>query len=137
MEMAPKPGERTFERPYARILLEIANEDLESSRGLFESKRGRAENIVFLAQQAIEKSLKAVLCHFGIPIPLVHDLGALIAKMPGEVIVPMGYELTRFNDYAGILRYERGHGKLSVEDIDAAIAASQEVCDWAKSLVCL
>jgi hypothetical protein len=41
--------------------------------------------------------------------------------------------LTRYNDYAGILRYERGHERLELADIQAALQVAREVLTWAKS----
>lgn len=135
MNPPQKPGERLFDKDYARTLLEIAAEDLDSARGLHQSGMGRKENIVYLAQQAIGKAIKAVLCHSGIAVPLVHDLGALIAKLPANEAPPHGYDLLRFNDFAGILRYERGHSKLSREDLESALAAGQDVVTWATRLI--
>lgn len=135
MNPPPKTGERLFDKEYAKTLLDIAKEDLDSARGLHQSGRGRKENVVFLVQQAIEKAIKAVLCHTCTAVPLVHDLGALVAKLPTSESPPHGYDLLRFNDYAGILRYERGHSKLSIEDLESALAAGQDVIDWAIKII--
>jgi hypothetical protein len=65
---------------------------------------------------------------------LIHDLGALVAKMPDRVTPPFGYELTRYNHYAGILRYERGHEPLSLAEVKAAVDAARQVMTWAKKV---
>ena len=39
---------------------------------------------------------------------MLHDIGALIGSLPEDKYPPYDYELTKFNDYAGILRYEEG-----------------------------
>lgn len=78
--MSPKQQERRFDPAYAKTLLEIAYGDYRT----------------------------AVLCHRKIPVPLVHDLGALLAKLPDGTQPDAGYELTRFNDFAGVRRYEEG-----------------------------
>jgi len=130
-----KQGERLFAKDYAGTLLDIAIQDLKSAQALRKASEGRRENIVFLTQQAIEKAIKAVICHHGLPVPLVHDLGALIARLPADVNAPHGYDLLRFNDYAGILRYERGHSALTDEDLDAAVAAGADVLAWASTVI--
>jgi HEPN domain-containing protein len=135
MTPPPKSGERQFDREYAKTLIQIAIEDLQSARGLRKSNEGRRENVVFLVQQAIEKAIKAVICHQGLPVPLVRELGALVARLPANLDVPHGYDLLKFNDYAGILRYERGHGKLTTADLDAALAAGADVVDWAQKQI--
>lgn len=60
--MTPKK-ERHFKPEYAKELIAIARGDLASAFGLKKIKMGRPENICYHAEQSIEKSLKAVLCH--------------------------------------------------------------------------
>lgn len=129
--MTPKSGERYFEKKYSLVLIDIAKEDQFAASALAKNNKTRKETAIFLAQQCIEKSLKAVLCHLEMPVPLVHDLGALVAKMPDKIDPPYGYELTRFNDYAGILRYENGGEKLTNKDVAAALKVSGQVHKWA------
>lgn len=130
--MTPKGGERQFDKTYAPVLFNIAVEDLESARFLASAKTGRKETVIFLCQQAMEKALKATLCSFGLAVPLVHDLGVLVARMPEDIEPPYGYDLTRYNDYAGILRYEKGHSRISKKDLEAALSVTQEVLDWCR-----
>ena len=129
--MTPKTGERLFAREYGKVLFGIAQDDLESAKGLAKSGLGRPETVIFQCQQAIEKALKAVLCAKLVPVPLIHDFGALVAKMPDGVEPPYSYGLSRYNDFAGILRYERGHTKVTQADIDAALQVAAEVISWA------
>jgi|GEM_PF-4425948 len=51
-----------FTKSYAHELLRIAKQDLDSAQFLSKQKSLRVENVFLLAQQALEKSLKAVLC---------------------------------------------------------------------------
>lgn len=133
--MSPKSGERRFDRKYTSVLIDIAKADQFAAKALAKNSKTRKETALFLAQQCIEKSLKAVLCHYGRPIPLVHDLGALVAKMPDGIEPPFGYQLTQFNDYAGILRYENGSEKLTAKDVKGALEVSEKVYQWAVSQV--
>jgi len=123
-----------FEKSYAKELLEIAEQDLDSARVLASHwKRGRIENIFFLAQQSVEKALKAYLCHHHGEFPLVHDIGVLLGKL--DELPPRGYELVTFSQFAGIRRYETGKAQLAKEDIDVAILAAQEVADWVRTRI--
>lgn len=133
--MSPKVGERNFEKKYALTLIGIAKDDYFAAAALAKNSRARKETALFLIQQCIEKSLKSVLCHLGLPIPLVHDLGALVGKMPDKIHPPFGYELARFNDYAGILRYERGSEKISSKDVTAALKIGKQVYSWANKII--
>lgn len=89
-----------FKKDYAQELLIIAKGDLDSAIELSKATSGRPENTVFLAQQSVEKSIKAVLVHLQIAFPLVHDLGILIALLPDEKMPPEGFALTELNPFA-------------------------------------
>ena len=83
--MSPKNQERLFPHAYATELLHIARGDHDSASFLLSglaTEGVRPENVAYLFQQAIEKALKAALCAIGRPVPLVHDLGVLVAKIP-------------------------------------------------------
>ncbi len=73
--------EQRFRKEYATELIEIAFGDLESARGLVVAKMGRKENILYFAQQSIEKAFKAVLCALEKPIPITHDLVFLLDRL--------------------------------------------------------
>jgi len=132
--MSPKNQERLFKKEYAKELCEIASGDLESAKGLLEISKGRPENICFLVQQSMEKAIKAVLCFYEVPVPLVHDLGVLIAKLPTDVSPPEGYRLIQFNEYATVRRYEEGEAILTVAEIQLAVSLGEQVLSWAKSI---
>ena len=118
-----------FNSSYAKELLSIAEADLESAKVLAATwQRGRVENIFFLIQQAVEKSLKAYLCHKQCDVPMVHDLGILLGKM--DQLPPQGYSLVSFSQFAGIRRYESGKAQLDKSDIDAAMASGEQVLLW-------
>ena len=133
--MSPKDQEKLFHKEYASELIRIAESDLESANVLKSSAKGRAENVCFHAQQAMEKALKAALCALGRKVPLVHDLGALIAKLPDDDTRPFGYELIVYNDYAAIRRYEEGAEILTEKELKQALDQAKAVLEWAKSLI--
>ena len=122
-----------FPKEYTKELLRISQGDLESAVALSNAKSGRPENIVFMAQQAVEKYLKAVLVHLEIAFPLLHDLGVLVALLPDDKMPPEGFELMELNPFASIRRYHEGDVPLTKEEIDAALKVAQNIANWAKS----
>ncbi len=86
-------------------------------------------------QQSIEKSIKAVLVHFEIAFPLVHDLGILVALVPTQNEPPFGFNLTELNQYATTRRYEEGHFNLTVEELKISLDATLEVLNWAEIII--
>lgn len=127
---------RLFKKQYAQELFRIAQGDLQSARILAKDlKSGRPENVVFLAQQSVEKSVKAVLVHAQIAFPLVHDLGILVALVPDDHAPPSGFNLTELNPYASVKRYEEGQLPLTIEEIEIALDVSQKVLLWAQNFL--
>ena len=134
--MTPRDQERLYEREYAKELLAIAQADFESAKMLAKatakSTLGRKENVIFLVQQSIEKAVKAALCWHRRPIPFVHDLGILVAKLPDNITPPEGYNLSHLNEYATVRRYEKGRFQISSKDVSVTLALGKKVLDWAK-----
>lgn len=125
-----------FPKEYSIELLQIAVGDLKSAEVLFESiKLGRLENILYMAQQSVEKSIKAMLIHFQLKFPFVHDIGILIALLPVDHYPPGGFELTSLNPYASVRRYEEGRIPLESDEIQAALKAAQLVVAWASKKI--
>jgi HEPN domain-containing protein len=126
------PKAKRFQKEYAIELLRIAEGDLQSAIDLNELQRGRIENILYLCQQAIEKSIKSVLIFLQKPIPMTHDLETLIVLLPTEDLPPHSSELSAFSIYASIRRYEEGYEEIEDEELLAAIQISREIIEWAK-----
>jgi HEPN domain-containing protein len=127
--------DQTFKKTYAIELLRIAFGDLESAKALHSTGRGRPENVCYLAQQVIEKSLKAALVWRQIAFPLIHDSNALVAKLPQQDLPPHGYDLGELNQFATVRRYEEGRALLTNDQVQAALGVAEEVWDWANRLV--
>lgn len=137
--MSPKDQERQFPRKYSVELLRIATADHESAyyllTGVRSSYNVRPENAAYFCQQAIAKALKAVLCAQGEPVPMVHDLGVLVAKIPDTLEPAFGYELSGLDEYATVRRYEEGRYKLRDDELEEIRALSERVLSWARSIV--
>lgn len=130
--MSPKKQERLFPKEYAQVLWRIADGDYRTVVALAQSSDYRIENAFYLAQQSIEKALKAVLVHRGISIPLIHDLSALLSKLPEDSDSPFGYELNALSEYATIRRYEEGSWTPTNEDLLEILSKTKVMLDWAK-----
>jgi HEPN domain-containing protein len=126
---------RKFKKEYAKDLLKIAEGDLKSSLVLSRSQDGRPENILFLAQQSVEKAIKALLVHQEIAFPLVHDLGILVALLPDPLIPPGGFDLIQLNPYASVRRCEEGALPLTSEEIHIALDMAEQVLVWVREKV--
>jgi HEPN domain-containing protein len=124
-----------FNKNYASELLGIAKGDLTSAEALCKANSGRPENVVFLAQQSVEKAVKAALIHLEISFPLVHDLGILVALLPDDKAPPHGFSLAELNPFASVRRYEEGPIPLSEEEIKGAIDVARSVIHWADNLI--
>lgn len=107
------PLSRKYKKEYALELLTIAEGDLESARGLAQIRRGRQENIIYTAQQSIEKSLKAVLVFYERPIVHTHDLDVLVTALSEYGTPPEAHRLGAFSQYATVRRYEQGYEELN------------------------
>jgi HEPN domain-containing protein len=123
---------RLFKKEYARELLAVALGDLETAEALAKIRIKRTENLLFHAQQAIEKSLKACLCWEELPIPMVHDLAVIVDHLPKGAQPPHADEISDLTQFATVRRYEEGVAQFSPQEIAEVLAAANAICQWAK-----
>lgn len=133
--MTPKKNERLFPVTYSKDLIEIAIGDLKTAKALISAPDIRIENAFYMVQQSVEKCLKAVLVSLNVPVPLVHDLGILLGKLPQDIEPPYGYELNELNQYASIRRYEEGYWKPTNDELTKTIARADEIISWAREII--
>ena len=134
--MSPSQQERRFKKQYARELLAIAEQDWKTAQFLLEGwDRIRTENYFFTVQQCLEKVIKAVLVHLELPVPLVHDLGILLAKVPRSQEPPFGYEIGALSEFAAVRRYEEGSLVWNREEADEALELGLRALDWARRVL--
>ena len=108
-------------RELALELLEVATRELRALKGMSDPETFTDEVFGFLAQQAVEKSLKAWLCLLSIEFPLTHDLTDLLARLrdAGQDVDDL-WDLAEYNPFAVELRYSA----LSEHDIPIDRAAA-------------
>lgn len=95
------------------------------------------EDLCFDAQQAAEKSLKAIFILHAKKFPFTYDIGELLSEL--EAFIPDIPDAVRtafiLTDYAVATRYP-GWGKpVTSEEYQEALAKSLLVFQWAKSLI--
>ena len=120
--------ERLFKQEYAQELLKIAKNDLEAARTLIKNPEIRYETVFFQLQQAVEKSLKAVLVHKKKMVPLVHDIAIIIDRL--DTPPPNAEALIELTDFASIRRYEEGTFEVTSEETKAAIEAVEQAINF-------
>jgi len=90
----------------------------------------------FHAQQAVEKSLKAVLIHRGLPYPKTHNLRVLYDLLPGDLDPPPEVEeAVGLSDYAVVSRYPGEFEAVSPEDYREAVRLTRAVVEWVRRVV--
>jgi HEPN domain-containing protein len=119
----------------AAQLLRRANEDLAAVEAMVSMEAVADAIIGFHAQQAVEKSLKAVLAAREVAFPFIHDIDGLAqlcteagAKLPDELD-----GVDRLTPYAAGFRYD-DHATVNVSRETAKQWATIAV-QWAKTLV--
>jgi HEPN domain-containing protein len=98
--------------------------------------RGMHENLCFHAQQAVEKSLKAVLVLARIEVPNTHSIQRLVQLLPPdtprhESLVPA----VRLMAYAVSSRYPGENEPVLEDEYREAVEIAEQVVAWADELV--
>jgi HEPN domain-containing protein len=94
--------------------------------------------LCFHAQQAAEKSIKAVLVHCGIEFRKVHNIDYLMTLLPPEVSVPpAAEEIVSLTSYAVMFRYPGDYEDVTEEEYQWAIQAVRAVYAWAEQIVAI
>ncbi len=119
----------------AELFLVTARQDLAACRLLAASNDISDAMVGFHAQQAIEKSLKAVLSANRVEFRRTHDLGTLLDLLEDHQIPapPQADWLDELNPYAVEARY----GMINPEGLDRqhAITATEQVLAWAQAAI--
>lgn len=128
--------EQAFSKEYAHELISISEQDLESARVLASAKKTRIENIFLLAQQGLEKALKAVLCWHSLPVPFVHEIGILVTKLEAKNLTPpFGYDLNSLSEYATIRRYMEGKESFTQNEVIEILEQVEDAVKWCRAQI--
>jgi len=91
--------------------------------------------VCFLAQQSVEKYLKALLCENSVPFPKTHDLNELSALLPKRFEFPesFGATISRLDRYAVEFRYP---GASATQELATeAIEGARALRDWCRKML--
>ena len=126
--MPPEPGSPADWMRFAHGDLEAACRPLGPG--------GVRETLTFHAQQAAEKSIKAVLIHYGVPFPRSHSMEHLMGLIPPEVPRPACLLASvALTPYATVFRYPGGGESVSEEQCSEAARLAEAVVAWAESVI--
>ena len=122
------------EKELVQTLLKKAETDLLNATILRDSNQGNPEGIGFHVQQAVEKSLKAILVFHVIDYPRTHSIAGLAQLVSDNNIdLPDAFlDSNRYTSYARDLRYDE-IGPNEEFNFDEAIAHAAECVNFAKS----
>jgi len=118
----------------AELFLRKAASDLAAARTLAAAPDQQDDVVGFHAQQAVEKSLKAVVTIRGLEIPLTHDVDLLLRLLEAGAEKPPDelQEAKSLSPWA----VERRYGEMeAVLDREAAVRIAGAVLSWAQALV--
>ncbi len=117
----------------ADLYLAKAASDLTAARALALDAEQQDDVVGFHAQQAVEKSIKAVLALRGHDIPRTHDLVLLTRLVSEDDNPPTELEQAQsLSPWAVAMRYDEMEASL---DRDAAIRIADAALGWATTLV--
>ena len=92
--------------------------------------------LCFHAQQAAEKSIKAVLVHHGIEFRKAHNIDYLITLLPPNIALPPNREeVLGLTSYAVALRYPGDYEDVTEDAYREAIHAARNVVAWAQKII--
>ena len=111
--------------------------DLKLARVGKEDPEILAEQTCFHAQQAVEKSLKAVLLFAKVDFPLTHDLRDLLEIFEAsDIVLPENFkEVDALTPYAVESRYPGYWEVITDQDVEEALKLAESVLDWAKTYI--
>jgi len=92
------------------------------------------EDLCFDAQQAAEKSIKAVLIDLNVPFPYVHDLAELLSLVEhrGAAVPEAVREAVRLTRFAVATRYPGPQEPVTRNEYESALLIAEAVVRWAE-----
>ena len=114
-------------RDHAQALLKKAANDLVAASATLST--GQAlDTVCFHAQQAVEKSLKAILALHEIEYPWWHDLGELfeLVRPLASELIPFEDQMFRMTPYAVAVRYDEEF-EPSLDEAGEALEVAKEI----------
>lgn len=118
----------------ARRWIRFAEEDLHQAEHILEQEDFVPRHPCWLAQQAAEKAMKAVLIAASIRFPRTHDLDHLHTLVPsGRAVGGTAADLSALSEYAVDARYPGDWPDVTAEDAHAAVSDARLLVRAAQS----
>lgn len=115
-------------RKEVRRWCRYAEEDLQTARQLVNRPGGVPRHPAWLAQQAAEKALKAVLIREQIEFPRTHNLSTLRDLIPSDwSVTAVQADLGQLSRFAVESRYPENVPDVTEEEARAAVADAQRI----------
>jgi len=109
--------------------LRYAQEDLRAAEAMLGQSAVAPRHVCFLAQQAVEKSLKAVLIFSQIRFPFRHDLDQLRNLIPeGWSVCDRSIDLAELTEWAVDARYPVADEDPTSQDAQQSVELARLVC---------
>ena len=110
-----------------RLWLRYSLEDLEAAEALAGTKVNPRQ-VCFLAQQAAEKAVKAILVFCQIEFPKSHDLEALVNMIPeGWTVKSRDLDFSTLTEWAVEARYPGDWPEATHSDAQTALAIATQI----------
>lgn len=121
---------------FARELFQKAREDARAMATLIQSAEPADWIVGFHAQQAVEKTIKAVLANRSMEYPLTHNLAVLLdhLKDSGIPLPPHSAEIPALTPFGAVLRYTTSKTP-SALDLAQATMLVEQALRWAENLL--
>lgn len=116
----------------ADLYVAKAASDLAAARALARDPEQQDDVVGFHAQQAVEKSIKAVLALGGRDISRTHDLVLLTQLIRDDAPPNEFVQAESLSPWAVAMRYDEMEANL---DRDAAVHVAEAALDWVKAIV--
>jgi len=119
------------------VLLGKAEQDEAAVRELLRNANVAGEIVAFHAQQAAEKSLRAVLAVHGVRFGRTHNIATLIdlAREAGESVPEWVEEATALTPFGVAFRYEDLSAEVEPLDREATYELVRRLLSWAEGRV--
>lgn len=121
--------------------LQYAKGDLKLAKIAFDASKEDPEiregQVCYNAQQAAEKSLKAILISKEILFPFSHDLSILsrLLEDSGVSVSEDLKEIGTLTPYAVQVRYPGYFGSISIDEAQQALDIAEKTIAWAEALI--
>lgn len=124
---------KLLDRPEVMAWWALSRSDWRVAHVVAELEPPEWHLVCFLAQQAAEKALKALMESRDMPVPRTHDLRVIAERLgAGEDADRVVDAAITLSVYGVGPRYPHAGGEATEVQARAALAAARVVCDWSE-----